>query len=98
MSSLNDDLIRAIELALADDWDAAHNIVQQHEGDSTAAWIHAVLHKIEGDALWQHFQEIAKDHQNGVFAGTDNTVERITGKRPISFPDFLQAHRSAFGN
>ena len=49
MSSLNDDLIRAIELALADDWDAAHNIVQQHEGDSTAAWIHAVLHKIEGD-------------------------------------------------
>jgi NAD(P)H dehydrogenase (quinone) len=56
------------------------------------------LHKIEGNALWQHFQEIAKDHQNGVFAGTDNTVEQITGKHPISFPDFLQAHRSAFGN
>jgi NAD(P)H dehydrogenase (quinone) len=54
------------------------------------------LHKIEGDTLWQHFQEIAKDHQNGVFAGTNDTVERITGKRPISLPDVLQAHRSAF--
>jgi len=44
-----DDLLRAIELALAGDWDAAHNLVQQHEDDATAAWIHAVLHKIEGD-------------------------------------------------
>jgi hypothetical protein len=54
------------------------------------------LDKIEGDALWQHFQEIAKDHQSGVFAGINDTVERITGQRPISLPDFLQAHRSAF--
>jgi uncharacterized protein YbjT (DUF2867 family) len=54
------------------------------------------LHKIEGDTLWQHFQEIAKDHQNGVFAGTNDTVERITGKRPISLPDFLQANKGAF--
>ena len=49
MSSLNNDLLRAIDLALANDWDAAHNLVQQHESDRTAAWIHAVLHKIEGD-------------------------------------------------
>ena len=41
---------RSIELALAGDWDAAHAIVQQDEADPTAAWIHAVLHKIEGDA------------------------------------------------
>jgi hypothetical protein len=43
------ELSRAIELALAGDWQAAHGIVQQYEADSTAAWIHAVLHKIEGD-------------------------------------------------
>ena len=24
------------------------------------------------DTLWQHFEEIAKDHQNGIFAGTDD--------------------------
>lgn len=29
-------------------WDSAHQIVQQYE-DTTASWIHAVLHKIEGD-------------------------------------------------
>ncbi len=48
------------------------------------------------DTIWQHFQEIAKDHQNGVFAGTNDLVEKLSGKRPISLPDFLQAHRGAF--
>ncbi len=42
-------LLKAIELALAHEWDAAHSIVQQYEADSYASWIHAVLHKIEGD-------------------------------------------------
>jgi hypothetical protein len=49
MSALKDDLLKAVELALADEWDAAHNLVQQYEDDATAAWIHAVLHKVEGD-------------------------------------------------
>jgi hypothetical protein len=49
MSAPNDDLLRAVELALAGKWDAAHELVQQYEDDATAAWIHAVLHKIEGD-------------------------------------------------
>ena len=49
MSDLNVELLRAVELALAGDWDAAHQIVQQHEDDATASWIHAVLHKMEGD-------------------------------------------------
>lgn len=45
---MNDELLQAIELALAGKWDAAHQLVQQYD-DATAAWIHAVLHKIEGD-------------------------------------------------
>jgi len=45
-----EDLLRAIDLALGSDWEAAHAIVQRDEADPTAAWIHAVLHKIEGDA------------------------------------------------
>ncbi len=45
---MNQEVLKAIDLALSDDWDAAHKIVQQYE-DTTAAWIHAVLHKIEGD-------------------------------------------------
>ena len=42
-------LSRAVELALGGDWEGAHTIVQAHEEDATACWVHAVLHKIEGD-------------------------------------------------
>ncbi len=48
------------------------------------------------DTLWQHFEEIAKDHQNGVFAGTNDLVKKIGGQRPIGLPEYLEAHRSAF--
>ncbi|HEU0059477.1 MAG TPA: hypothetical protein VFR19_06340 [Hyphomicrobiaceae bacterium] len=49
MAAARSDLIRAVELAIAGDWEAAHGIVQQDEADQTSCWIHAVLHKIEGD-------------------------------------------------
>ena len=52
--------------------------------------------RLHTDTLWQHFAEIAKDHQNGVFAGTNDLVEKIGGKRPIGLHEFLEAHRSAF--
>ena len=39
------------------------------------------------DTLWQHFEEIAKDHQNGVFAGTNDLVQKIGGKRPMGLPE-----------
>jgi hypothetical protein len=42
-------LIRAVDLALAGDWDGAHAIAQADEADAAACWLHAVLHKIEGD-------------------------------------------------
>jgi hypothetical protein len=37
-------------LALAGEWDASHKIAQDCS-DRTANWLHAVLHKIEGD-VW----------------------------------------------
>ena len=42
------ELIQAIDLALANEWNQAHSMVQKIENKS-AYWIHAVLHKIEGD-------------------------------------------------
>ena len=42
------ELIKAVDLALASHWDRAHKTVQEIENE-TAYWIHAVLHKIEGD-------------------------------------------------
>jgi hypothetical protein len=46
---LRQHLLQAIDLAVAGQWNAAHELVQQYDADPTAAWIHAVLHKIEGD-------------------------------------------------
>ena len=46
---MRNELVRAIDLALDDQWDEAHEIAQRYESDATAQWIHAVLHKIEGD-------------------------------------------------
>ncbi len=45
-----DALLIAVNLALEGDWDASHNIAQDYS-DATANWLHAVLHKIEGD-VW----------------------------------------------
>lgn len=45
-----DELRNAIARARAGDWVGAHRIVQAHETDPIACWLHALLHKIEGDA------------------------------------------------
>jgi len=49
MPALEAALAQALVRAHGGDWHAAHDIVQQHEGDARADWIHAVLHRIEGD-------------------------------------------------
>jgi len=48
-SPLTQTLRDAVDRALAGDWQAAHEIVQEHEGDALAGWIHAVVHRMEGD-------------------------------------------------
>ena len=39
---------RALDLLDAGDWQAAHEIVQ-HESSSLAAWLHGIVHTLEGD-------------------------------------------------
>jgi len=43
-------LLGAVDRAIEGDWEAAHRIVQDLDGDAVAAWIHAVVHRMEGDA------------------------------------------------
>ena len=43
------ELRRAVEVALTGDWQAAHLIAQKYEDDDVAGWIHAVVHRMEGD-------------------------------------------------
>lgn len=48
MVAAREQLLQALQLDKAGDWDAAHRIVQRL--DSVAAcWIHAYLHREEGD-------------------------------------------------
>lgn len=42
-------LLDAVAKALAGDWRAAHVVAQDHEGERLADWIHAVVHRMEGD-------------------------------------------------
>ncbi|CPR21545.1 protein of unknown function [Candidatus Filomicrobium marinum] len=43
------ELIRAIDLILSGENDKAHAIVQKNDTDANACYIHAVLHRLEGD-------------------------------------------------
>ena len=67
--------LAALWWAAKGDWDAAHKIVQD-ESDANSAWVHAYLHRVEGDlsnaGYWyrQAGQPAAKD-------SLENEWERI---------------------
>ena len=42
-------LLAAVHQALGGDWQAAHLVAQDHEGEPLANWLHAVVHRMEGD-------------------------------------------------
>ena len=56
----------AVQAALNGEWETAHLIAQDYS-DVTANWLHAVLHKIEGDVANSHYW-YARTSVNGVNA------------------------------
>jgi uncharacterized protein YbjT (DUF2867 family) len=48
------------------------------------------------DFLFQHLQEVAIDHRNGIFAGTNDLVEKLGGRPPMTLEAFITKHRRAF--
>jgi NAD(P)H dehydrogenase (quinone) len=46
--------------------------------------------------LVQHLSNVAVDYQNGIFAGTDNLVEVIGNRTPMTVGDYVNANREAF--
>jgi len=74
-----EDLIEAAEAALAGNWHKAHNIVQQDEHDPLACWIHAVLHKIEGDAWNSRYWYVRTDHQYEEWEDLHEELSTIRG-------------------
>ncbi|MFG1427968.1 NmrA family NAD(P)-binding protein [Roseixanthobacter glucoisosaccharinicivorans] len=66
----------------------------RYEQISSEQWAREVTgHEIP--FLAQHLHEVAIDHQNGVFAGTNDVVERLTGRRPMTVAEFVEKHRAA---
>jgi hypothetical protein len=74
---MNTDLLDAIDAALAGDWQRAHKIVQQDEDDPLVCWIHAVLHKIEGDAGNSRYWYSRTTHSYGEFADVEQELAAI---------------------
>ena len=72
-SALTARLIEAVDLALGGDWQGAHLIAQDHEGDERADWIHAVAHRMEGDLgnarYW--YTRCRRELRDGVTADTE---------------------------
>ena len=51
----------------------------------------------QGDSFAiQHLREVAIDLQNGIFAGTNDLIEKIGGRPPITLEQFINKHRDAF--
>jgi NAD(P)H dehydrogenase (quinone) len=50
----------------------------------------------ENSFLFQHLKEVVIDHQNGIFAGTNDNVEKLGGRPPMTLEEFISQHRKAF--
>lgn len=65
-----------------------------------AASLYAEADRLTGrpgsEFLVQHLREVAIDHTNGIFEGTNDLVERIGGRPPLSVEEFVTKHRNAF--
>lgn len=44
----------------------------------------------------QFIFEVAADHEAGIFAGTNDLIETIGGRPPMSLEAFIEKHRQAF--
>ena len=44
----------------------------------------------------QHLKEVAIDHDNGIFAGTNNYIADIGGRQPMTVEEFVNRNREAF--
>lgn len=44
----------------------------------------------------QHLAVVAQNYQDGIFAGTNDAVEKITGTPPLSVQEYISKHREVF--
>ena len=76
----SDSLARAVELLEAGAWQQAHEIVQQ-ETSALAAWLHGIVHTLEGDLDNARYWYRKADR---VFPGRDAVQGEIAAARRMA--------------
>ncbi|SPM37800.1 Uncharacterized conserved protein YbjT, contains NAD(P)-binding and DUF2867 domains [Mycobacterium rhizamassiliense] len=70
----------------------------RYEPADIPTWIEWLKSQGFPSYLAQHLSHVAVDYVNGIFAGTNDIVERVGGKKPMTVEDFITANASAFAD
>lgn len=68
----------------------------RYEPTDIPTWIEGIKSLGFPEFLAQHLSNVAVDYQNGIFAGTNDLVERIGGKKPTTVQEFIADHLAEF--
>jgi uncharacterized protein YbjT (DUF2867 family) len=81
---------------IADKIAGALGIPVRYEPIDIGVYADAMTAQGRTDFFVQHISSVAQDYQDGVFAGENNLVEVITGRKPMTVADYVNANRAAF--
>ncbi|OBK39836.1 NmrA family transcriptional regulator [Mycobacterium sp. 1245111.1] len=70
----------------------------RYEPAEIPVWIESIRALGFPDFLAQHLSNVAVDYQNGIFAGNNDLVEQIGGKKPTTVQEFIAEHLAAFAS
>jgi NAD(P)H dehydrogenase (quinone) len=70
----------------------------RYEPVDIPTWIEGIKAQGFPPFLAQHLSHVAEDYRNGIFAGTNDIVERIGGKKPTTVGEFITANSAAFAD
>lgn len=59
-------------------------------------WVEGIQAQGRSSYLAQHLSNVAVDYRNGIFAGTNDIVERVGGKKPTTVEEFITANSAVF--
>ncbi|MFZ0718594.1 NmrA family NAD(P)-binding protein [Mycobacterium sp.] len=68
----------------------------RYEPADIPTWIDGIKAQGFPEFLAQHLSNVAVDYQNGIFAGNNDLVERIGGKKPTTVQEFITDHLATF--
>lgn len=70
----------------------------RYEPADIPTWIDALKSRGFSPYLAQHLSNVAVDYLHGIFAGTNDIVERVGGKKPTTVEEFVAANSGAFAD